>query len=141
MIRKVGKMTLILNPNSYGELLAKYQPKVITTEDENEQAIAKANELEHKANRTVEEETLLELLIVLIERFEEQYYLIPQGTPNSMLKHLMESNHYQPEDLVEVIGSRQEVLELIEGQKSFSRWQSQKLADFFNVDIDFFVNE
>ncbi len=141
MIRKVGKMTLILNPKSYGQLLAKYQPKVITTEDENEQAIALANELEHKANRTIEEDTLLELLIVLIERFEEQYYPIPQGTPNSMLKHLMESNNYKPEDLIEVIGSRQKVLELMEGKDSFSQSQSEKLADFFNVDIDFFGNE
>lgn len=141
MIRKVGKMTLILNPKSYGQLLAKYQPKVITTEDENEQAIALANELEHKANRTIEEETLLELLIVLIERFEEQYYPIPQSTPNSMLKHLMECNNYKPEDLIEVIGSRQKVLELMEGKDSFSQLQSQKLADLFNVDVDFFVNE
>ena len=86
-----------------------------------------------------EEETLLELLIVLIERFEEQYYPIPQGTPNSMLKHLMESNNYQPSDLVEVIGSRQEVLELMEGQGNFSQSQSQKLADFFEVEPELFL--
>ncbi len=141
MIRKVGKMTLILNPKSYGKLLAKYQPKVIKTEDENEQVIALANELEHQANRTIEEETLLELLIVLIERFEEQNYPIPQSTPNSMLKHLMECNNYKPEDLIEVIGSRKKVLELMEGKDSFSQLQSQKLADLFNVDVDFFVNE
>ena len=127
------------NSKSYGELLAKYQPKVITTEEENDQAIALANELEHKEKRSPEEETLLELLIVLIERFEEQYYPIPQGTPNSMLKHLMESNNYQPSDLVEVIGSRQEVLELMEGQGNFSQSQSQKLADFFEVEPELFL--
>ncbi|MDJ0509402.1 MAG: transcriptional regulator [Crocosphaera sp.] len=133
-------MTLILNAKSYGQLLAKYQPKVITTDDENEQAIALANELEYKVNRTIEEETLLELLIVLIERFEEQNYPIPQSTPNSMLKHLMECNNYKPEDLIEVIGSRQKVLELMEGKDSFSQLQSQKLADFFYVDVDCFIN-
>ena len=140
MTKKVGKMTLILNAKSYGQLLAKYQPKVITTDDENEQAIALANELEYKVNRTIEEETLLELLIVLIERFEEQSYPIAQGTAHSMLRHLMESNNYQPEDLVEVIGSRQKVLELMEGKDSFSQLQSQKLADFFYVDVDCFIN-
>ncbi len=140
MTKKVGKMTLILNAKSYGQLLAKYQPKVITTDDENEQAIALANELEYKVNRTIEEETLLELLIVLIERFEEQNYPIPQSTPNSMLKHLMECNNYKPEALIEVIGSRQKVLELMEGKDSFSQLQSQKLADFFYVDVDCFIN-
>ena len=128
-----------INSKSYGELLAKYQPKVITTEEENDQAITLASELEHQEKRTTEEETLLELLIVLTERFEEQYYPIPQETPNSMLKHLMESNNYQSSDLVEVIGSRQEVLELMEGQGNFSQSQSQKLADFFEVEPELFL--
>ncbi|CCQ59396.1 hypothetical protein CWATWH0402_5668 [Crocosphaera watsonii WH 0402] len=51
----------------------------------------------------------------------------------------MESNNYQPSDLVEVIGSRQEVLKLMEGQSSFSQSQSQKLADFFEVEPEFFL--
>ena len=56
-----------------------------------------------------------------------------------MLKHLMESNNYQPSDLVEVIGSRKEVLKLMEGQSSFSQSQSQKLADFFEVEPELFL--
>ncbi|MGB5595482.1 MAG: hypothetical protein WBM62_15795, partial [Crocosphaera sp.] len=41
-------------------------------------------------------ETLLELLIVLIERFEEQNYPIPQGTPNSMLNPHFSQNLRSP---------------------------------------------
>lgn len=55
-------------------MLAEYQPKIITTEEENEQAIALAQNLEHRPNRTLEEEILLELLVTLIEKFEETHY-------------------------------------------------------------------
>jgi HTH-type transcriptional regulator / antitoxin HigA len=64
-------MTRTFNPESYGQLLAKYQPKTITTEEENDQALVLAQDLEHRSNRTPEEETLLELLVTLIESLKK----------------------------------------------------------------------
>ncbi|MDF5728026.1 MAG: transcriptional regulator [Rhizonema sp. PD38] len=61
-----------------GILLAEYQQKIITTEEENEQAIRLTLTLEHRPNRTPEEEMLLELWVTLIEKFEETHYPIPQ---------------------------------------------------------------
>ncbi|MCC0179352.1 hypothetical protein I4641_20535 [Waterburya agarophytonicola K14] len=46
-------MTLTTNSLDYAQLLAKYQPKVIETEAENDRAIASATELEHRANRAL----------------------------------------------------------------------------------------
>lgn len=77
--------------------MTQYQSKSITTEEENDEAIALAQDLEHRINRTPEEETLLELLVTLIEKFEENYYPIPKGTGNSMLLHLMEARSLKPE--------------------------------------------
>ena len=65
-------MTLTINPESYAQLLAIYQPKVIETEAENDLAIESAQKLEHKANRTREEDAILELLVTLIEKFEDE---------------------------------------------------------------------
>ncbi|MEO1802224.1 MAG: transcriptional regulator, partial [Cyanobacteria bacterium J06629_2] len=70
-------MTLTINPSDYTQLLAKYQPKVIETEAENDRAIELAQELEHKANRSNEEDAILELLVTLIEKFEDENYPIP----------------------------------------------------------------
>ncbi|WP_256871645.1 transcriptional regulator [Nostoc sp. TCL26-01] len=98
-------MTRTFNPESYGRLLAEYQPKTITTEKENEQAIKLALSLEHRSHLTPEEEMLLELLITLIEKFEETHYSIPQGTPNSMLRHLMDARDMTTQELAEVLGS------------------------------------
>jgi HTH-type transcriptional regulator/antitoxin HigA len=132
-------MTLIINSESYTLLLAKYQPKVIETEEENDRVISLAEELEHKADRTKEEDAILELLITLIEKFENEQYLIPESTPHSMLLHLMEANEIDRERLVDVIGSRKVVSEIIDGKHSISRTQAKALANFFSVDLELFI--
>lgn len=132
-------MTLTINSSDYAQLLAKYQPKVIETEVENDRAIELAEELEHKANRSVEEDAILELLVTLIELFEEEQYPIPEGTPHSMLLNLMESNNTKQENLVGVIGSRGVVSEVVNGKRSISKAQAKALAEFFSVDVGLFI--
>ncbi len=62
-----------LNLGRYGRLLAKFAPKVIETEAENEAALAVVESLMKKGDdrRSQEEEALLELLVSLIEQFEK----------------------------------------------------------------------
>ena len=74
MTRINEKMLLTFNPEKYKELLFNYQPKIIRTETENEKALAIVEELMHRKNRTPQEEELYELLITLIEKFEQEYY-------------------------------------------------------------------
>jgi HTH-type transcriptional regulator / antitoxin HigA len=132
-------MTFITNPESYAQLLAKYQPKVIETEEENDRAIALAQELEHKINRTPQEDAILELLVILIGKFEDEQYPIPSGTPHSMLLHLMEASSIKQENLVGVIGSRGVVSEVVNGKRSISKAQAKALAEFFSVDVGLFI--
>lgn len=132
-------MTLTINPSDYAKLLAKYQPKVIETEAENDRAIELAQQLEHKANRSNEEDAILELLVTLIEKFEDENYPIPEGTPNSMLIHLMDVSGIKQENLVGVIGSRDVVSEVVNGKRSISKAQAKALAEFFSVDVGLFI--
>jgi HTH-type transcriptional regulator / antitoxin HigA len=132
-------MTLTTNPESYAQLLVKYQPKVIETAAENDRAIAVAQELEHKTNRTSQEDVLLELLVALIEKFEDEQYPIPSGTPHSMLLHLMEASDLKQENLIGVIGSRGVVSEVINGKRNISKAQAKALAEFFSVDVGLFI--
>jgi HTH-type transcriptional regulator/antitoxin HigA len=132
-------MTLTINPSDYAQLLAKYQPKVIETEAENDRAIKLAQELEYKVNRSNEEDAILELLVTLIEKFENENYPLDEGTPHSMLLHLMESNNIKQENLVSVIGSRGVVSEVVNGKRSISKAQAKALAEFFSVDVGLFI--
>ena len=51
-------MTLTFNPESYTDLLIRYQPKPIVTDADYEAAIALATELEHRPEPTPAEEAL-----------------------------------------------------------------------------------
>jgi HTH-type transcriptional regulator / antitoxin HigA len=44
-----GKMTLTFNPESYTDLLIRYQPKPIATDADYEAAIALASNIEHRS--------------------------------------------------------------------------------------------
>ncbi len=127
-----------INRNVYGDLLAKYQPKAIETEAENEAAIMLAESLEHR-QRTPEEDALLELLIILIEKFEEATYPVPNVEPDRMLLHLMEARNMKQEELVGVIGSRGVVSEIVNGKRSISKAQAKALGQLFHVSPSLFV--
>jgi HTH-type transcriptional regulator / antitoxin HigA len=133
-------MTLTFNPETYALLLAKYQPKVITNDAENEQAILIAQELAHRTNRTSEESALYDLLIALIEKYEDETYPMGETTPLSMLLHLIEARNLKQTDLIGVIGSSIVVSEIINGKQQISKAQAKALGEFFQVDADFFID-
>jgi HTH-type transcriptional regulator / antitoxin HigA len=133
-------MTLTFNPNKYSELLSRYQPKLIRTEADNEQALAIAEELMHRPNRSLEENELYDLLITLIEKFEQEYYLPgTASTPHSMLLFLMDQRDLQSSDLVEVFGSEKIAADMIAYQTELSKDQIKALGKFFQVDPGLFL--
>jgi HTH-type transcriptional regulator / antitoxin HigA len=140
-----GSATLSINPESYGALLTKYLPRPITSEKDNEHALELVQKLMAIEHRSPEENSLLELLVQLIERFEEEHYsfdVIAQGTlatPRSILLHLMEEHDLKQADLVGVIGSRGVVSEVVNGKRDISKAQASALAQLFHVDVGLFI--
>jgi HTH-type transcriptional regulator / antitoxin HigA len=133
-------MALTFNPNKYSELLSQYQPKLIRTEADNEQALAIAEELMHRPNRSLEENELYDLLITLIEKFEQEHYLPgTASTPHSMLLFLMSQRDLQASDLVEVFGSEKFAADIIAHQTELSKDQIKVLGKFFQVDPGLFL--
>ena len=59
---------------TYNELLLETQPQAITTDAENEINLAHIERLMSMENLTPDEEKILELLLLLSERFEEEAY-------------------------------------------------------------------
>ena len=133
-------MTITFNRETSASLLAKYQPKVIKTDEENEQAIALAEELSHRANRTLEESALLDLLITLIEKYEDEHYPMGESTPHSMLLHLMDAQSLQSADLVEILGSREIVSQVMSRKQEITQKMAKALGKFFHVDPNLFEN-
>jgi HTH-type transcriptional regulator / antitoxin HigA len=133
-------MTLIFNPDKYKELLSQYQPKIIRNEADNEKALVIVEELMHRRG-TPEEDELYELLIALIEKFEEEYYAPgATATPHSLLLFLMEQRSLKPADLVGIIGSEEGVYQLVNGEGYFSKEQALILGSLFHVEPSLFTN-
>jgi HTH-type transcriptional regulator / antitoxin HigA len=133
-------MTLTFNRDKYKDLLSEYQPKLIKTETENEQALAMVEKLMHLASRTPEQQEFYELLIVLVEKFEQEFYQPEQkNNPLSMLLFLMEQRDMQSSDLVDVFGSISVVEDVMAGRVRIDRSMSELLAQLFHVDATLFI--
>jgi HTH-type transcriptional regulator / antitoxin HigA len=135
-------MTLTFNRDRYIDLLSEYQPKLIKTEEENEQALAMVEKLMHLSSRTPEQQELYELLIVLIEKFEQEFYQ-PQSEvdPQSMLSFLMEQRDMQSSDLLDVFGSIEAVVAVLAGRSQIDRSNANLLGQLFHIDPLLFVEQ
>lgn len=129
------------DPRRYARLLAQRLPTVVRTEKENEEMSGAIWELMKKGEDklSAEELALLELMPVLVERFEEEHYSIPDSPPHRILQHLMEARDTKQADLVPILGGRGRVSELVNGKRAISKTQAKALANFFHVSAELFI--
>lgn len=140
MIGIGGKMTLTFNTEKYKELLCQYQPKVIKSEAENETALKVVEQLMHSKNRTLEENELYDLLVILIEKFEQEYYQPGvTSTPQSILNFLIEQKEIKRKDLEKIFGSQEIAVKVLNGELEITSDRAKVLGDFFNVDSSLFI--
>jgi len=131
-------MSLAFDRNIYGKLLAEYQPQVINSEDEYERMLADAERLIGNKNRSQEETALLQILVRLIEEYENKNYPMGKSSPHIVLQHLMEARGIQEYELVEILGSKEIVSEIVDGKLAISKTQTEALGQFFHVSPELF---
>jgi HTH-type transcriptional regulator / antitoxin HigA len=96
--------------------------------------------LMNKANTSTEEDRLLDLFVILIEKFESQHYPSQNlSTPHSRLLHLMAENNLQPTDLIPVLGSSNLTAEIIAGKRAIDPTQAERLSERFNLPAALFL--
>ncbi|MEH1766891.1 MAG: transcriptional regulator [Nostoc sp.] len=134
-------MTLTFNPDIYSQLLSQHQPRIIKTEEENENFLEIVEELLSRSHLTLEEDALLELLVKLIKDFEDKHYQLNVSTPRSRLKHLMEARSLEQADLVEILGSSEIVAKIMNSELEITKNQAEALGKFFHVNTSLFVLE
>lgn len=130
-------MTSTISAECYGNLLLKYQPRVIKTEAENEAFLAVVEELMARSQLTPEEEVLLELLVKLVEDFEAQHYALNLSTPRSRLLHLVEHRGLEVGDLDEILGNQGTAIAA--GKEEIGLEQAIALGQFFQVKPELFL--
>ncbi len=131
--------TAKLNEKKYAKLLAKALPGVIETEEENNRLLVQVDHLMDKERLSPEESKLLDLLVKLIEEFEEKRYALNASTPHSILLDIMETRGIKQSDLWPLFGSKGTASEVINGKRGISKTHAKKLAEYFNVSVELFI--
>ena len=94
----------------------------------------------NKKATSLEESRLLDLFVILVEKFESEHYPSQNiSTPHSRLLHLLEANNLQSVDLIDIFGSIDIVSEVIDGKRSIDRNHADKLGDRFNLPSSLFL--
>lgn len=128
----------VIDDIAYAGLLAHALPRVIETDGENERMIAELERLDSLLSKTAEEESLAELLTMLVERFEARYDL-GSAAPLDALKSLMEDRGLRQRDLIPVFGSSSVASDVLTGKRGISKQHARRLAEFFSVPAGIFV--
>jgi HTH-type transcriptional regulator / antitoxin HigA len=121
-----------LDRQAYASLLSQVQPKVIESEDENELFLAEVEKLMALGeDLTPEQIQLMNLLVSLIEQFEDQHYQLCPASPLEVLTELMAQRGLKQKDLVHLFGSQGIASEVLNGKRAISKAQAKALGDFF----------
>ena len=126
-----------IQDDRYGKILAKYQPRIIKTEEENDRFLAIVEDLMHRSSLSPEEEALLDLLVKLIEDFEAEHYHLDVSTPRSRLLHLMEARDLKANALTPLLGDRTHAI--LSGDSEILLEDAIVLGPFFHVKPELFL--
>lgn len=131
-----------LDAAKYGRLLAETLPTVITTEAEYDRVVAAMDKLAVLSEKqvTLEQERLLDLLTLLVEKYDEEHYQIPDAAPHEVIQYLMQEHGLRNKDMESTLGSRGVTSEVISGKRKPSKMQIKNLAEFFGVTPDLFYS-
>jgi HTH-type transcriptional regulator/antitoxin HigA len=122
------------------KMIAKGAPHVIHNDVELHayaEALFKLTGLESPSSS---EEEAIELLTLLIERYEEQRYPVPTSDPVSVVRFLLEHGNLTQRSLIPEFGSESAVSMFLSGQRNLNLEQVQKLCARFKLRADVFLS-
>ncbi len=128
--------TVLANP---AEMIAHGAPHVIHNDAELEMytaALFRLTALESPSSAEVE---AIELLTLLVERYEQEHYSVPKADPVSVVRFLIEQQNLTQRDLIPQFGSESSVSMFMTGQRNLTLEQVRKLSTRFKLPADVFV--
>jgi HTH-type transcriptional regulator/antitoxin HigA len=108
-------------------------PTPITSERQHREYLSVLDKLASKDNPTNEEEKYAEVLMALVEAYEEEHHSIPDASPVEVLRTLLDANDLRQKDLVPIFGSESIVSEVLHKKRDLNRAHIAKLSKRFNI--------
>jgi HTH-type transcriptional regulator / antitoxin HigA len=130
--------TALANPV---EMIAHGAPRVIHNDDELEVYTEALFQLTSNENPSADEMNAIELLTLLVERYEQEHYPIPPADPASVVRFLIEQQHLTQRDLIPQFGSESAVSMFLNGQRNLTLEQVRNLSTRFQLPTDLFISK
>jgi HTH-type transcriptional regulator/antitoxin HigA len=83
----------------------------------------------------------IELLTLLVERYEQEHYPIPAADPVSVVRFLIERQNLTQRDLIPQFGSESAVSMFLAGHRNLTIEQVRKLSARFKIPADVFITK
>ena len=128
--------TVLADP---AKMIAKGAPHVIHNEGELEAYTNALFQLTALENPSRSEAQAIELLTLLVERYEETRYPVPAADAVSVVRFLIERQDLTQRDLVPEFGSESAVSMFLARQRKLTLEQVRKLSERFKLPADVFV--
>jgi HTH-type transcriptional regulator / antitoxin HigA len=133
---KMSTATVLANP---AKMIKNGAPHVIHNDKELEaytEALFKLTALENPSSAEMD---AIELLSLLVERYEDEHWPITDVDPVSLVRYLLEKGNLSQRDLVPEFGTESAVSMFLSGQRDLSLAQIRKLSARFKLSPDVFI--
>ena len=132
-------MSIVLaNP---AEMIAQGAPHVIHNDAELEVYTDALFQLTARESPSRFELEAIELLTLLVERYEQEHYPIPAADPASVVRFLIEQQNLTQRDLIPQFGSESAVSMFLAGRRNLTIEQVRKLCARFKLPADVFISK
>jgi HTH-type transcriptional regulator/antitoxin HigA len=122
--------TALANPS---EMIRRGAPRLIHSDEELTEYTDALFALTAKTDPAPEEEEAIELMTLLVERYEQERYPLPEAEPVDVLRYLLERNGLTQRDIAPELGSESTVSLVLSGKRQLNRDHIARLSRRFNV--------
>jgi HTH-type transcriptional regulator/antitoxin HigA len=116
------------------------KPRVIKTQAQYEATLARIEEIFDAKPGTAKGDEL-ELLLLLVESYEDAAYPIDLADAITALRFRMEQEGLRPKDLIPYIGSKSKVSEVLSGQRPLSLTMIRKLVTGLGIPAEVLLRQ
>ena len=115
------------------EMIRLGAPRLIHSDEELKAYTEALFELTAKPEPTPDEAEAIELMTLLVDRYEQERYPIPKAEPAEVLRSLLEWNGLSQRDIAAELGSESTVSLVLSGKRRLNRDHIARLSRRFNV--------
>ena len=122
--------TVLANP---AKMIERGAPHLIRSEEQLEAYTKALYRLTAESRPTKAQREAIELLTLLVERYEEEQYTLPKASPAEVLRFLLDRHGLRQRDIAGDLGGESVVSEVLSGKRKLNTAHIEQLSKRFNV--------